>query len=76
MPKLTLSAAAAFVERAKAYARDEGTSVSALVEKMLDVAAGAATASGPQPSVLGRLRGSLKRGWVADYYRHLEKKHQ
>ena len=39
MPKLTLSVDAAVVERAKAYAREQGTSVSALVEKMLDVAA-------------------------------------
>jgi hypothetical protein len=30
---------ASVVERAKAYAREQGTSVSALVEKMLDVAA-------------------------------------
>jgi hypothetical protein len=76
MPKLTLSVDAAVVERAKAYAIEQGTSVSALVEKMLDMAARSSSPAGPVPSVLRRLRGSLKRGEVADYYRHLEKKHR
>jgi hypothetical protein len=76
MPKLTLSVNAAVVERAKTYAREEGTSVSALVEKLLDVAATPSRATGSAPPVLSRLRGSLKRGTVADYYRYLEKKHR
>jgi hypothetical protein len=76
MPKLTLSVDAGVVERAKTYARQQGTSVSALVEKMLDVAARPTAASGPAPSVLRRLRGSLKRGSIDDYYRHLETKHR
>jgi hypothetical protein len=76
MPKLTLSVDAAVVERAKAYAREQGTSVSALVEKLLDVAATTSGARGPAPSVLSRLRGSLERGRVTDYYRYLEKKHR
>ena len=77
MPKLTLSVHAAVVERAKTYAREQGTSVSALVEKLLDVAAtpSRATGSAPPP-VVSRLRGSLKRGTVTDYYRYLEKKHR
>ena len=76
MRKLTLSVDAAVVERAKVYAREQGTSVSALVEKMLNVAARSRAGSGPAPPVLSRLRGSLKRGSVDDYYRHLWKKHR
>jgi hypothetical protein len=76
MPKLTLSVSAAVVARAKAYARAQDTSVSALVEKMLDVAASSPGPRGATPAVLRRLRGSLKRGSVADYLRHLRHKHR
>ena len=76
MTKLTLSVDERVVARAKRYAREQGTSVSRLVEKMLDVAAGPSPTTGDMPPVLARLRGSLPGGSVADYRRHLEQKHR
>lgn len=81
MPKLTLSVDRHVVARAKAYARANGTSVSGLVESMLDLASRkltheAATDAPPQPPVLTKLRGSMKQGSVADYRRHLEQKYR
>jgi hypothetical protein len=79
MQKLTLSVDARVVERAKRYARSRGTSVSRIVETMLDLATtapGATTSREPAavPPVLARLRGSLKQGSVRDYHAHLERK--
>lgn len=76
MAKLTLSVDERIVERAKAYAREQGTSVSGLVAKMLDLAATSSGQPGETPAVLGKLRGSLKRGSAADYHRYLERKHR
>jgi hypothetical protein len=75
MQKLTLSVDAGVIARAKRYADTRGTSVSRLVETMLDlVASPAADVKGPPP-VLARLRGRLKRGAVSDHRRHLERKY-
>ena len=82
MHKLTLSVDKHVVARAKAYARAHGTSVSGLVESMLDMASrapateAAAGVTVAMPPVLTKLRGSLKRGSVADYRRHLERKYR
>ena len=82
MQKLTLSVDKHVVARAKAYARAHGISLSGLVQSMLEMASreaapeAAAGAAGPMPPVLTRLRGSLKRGAVADYKRHLERKYR
>ncbi len=81
MEKLTLSVDRHVVARAKAYARARGTSVSRLVETMLDLAARGEAArpevrEAAPPPVLGRLRGSLSRGTVADYERHLARKYR
>lgn len=76
MPKLTLSVDHRVVERAKLYARERGTSVSHLVETMLDAVSSAGSGSGTAPPVLSRLRGSMKRGSVADYRRYLERKYR
>lgn len=76
MPKLTLSVDEQVVERAKRYARDRGTSVSQLVETMLDALSSAGKASEEAPPVLSRLRGSMKRGSVADYRQYLERKYR
>lgn len=76
MAKLTLSVDEGVIERAKAYARAQGTSVSGLVEKLLELAATPATAPGRAPAVLTKLRGSLKRGSAADYHRYLERKYR
>ena len=75
MTKLTLSVDEEVIERAKRYARDRGTSVSRVVETMLSlVSRPDAKGAVPMP-VLTRLRGSMKRGSVADYRRHLRRKH-
>ena len=77
MQKLTLSVDAAVVDRAKRYAQANETSVSRLVETMLDLIATPTSSSSKAPApVLSRLRGSLKRGTVRDYRRHLEQKHR
>lgn len=76
MAKLTLSVNARVVERAKRYAQAQGTSVSGLVEKMLDLAATPSDHQGEVPAVLAKLRGSLKRGSVRDYQRNLERKYR
>ena len=82
MQKLTLSVDRHVVARAKAYARAQGTSVSRLVETMLDLASRAdrlpvaAPRDAATPPVLARLRGALKRGDVADYRRHMERKYR
>lgn len=76
MAKLTLSVDERVIERAKQYARKRGTSVSDLVEQMLDLAAAGASGPDVTPPVLGRLRGSLKRVDQQDYHRYLERKYR
>lgn len=76
MQKLTLGIDKDVIERAKRYARANGTSVSRLVEKMLDIAAAPAPDRGETPPVLSRLRGSLKRGTRRDYHAYLERKYR
>jgi hypothetical protein len=81
MEKLTLSVSPHVVARAKVYARSRGTSVSRLVEAMLDLAARGeagrvrARETAPPP-VLARLRGSLSKGSIDDYRRHLVRKYR
>ena len=77
MQKLTLSVDAAVISRAKRYADANNTSVSRLVETMLDLIATPATPGDTAGApVLARLRGSLTRGTRADYRRHLEQKYR
>lgn len=75
MPKLTLSVDERVVERAKTYAANRGTSVSRLVETLLDLLASPPKEERRAP-VLAKLRGSLRRGSVADYRKHLERKYR
>ena len=74
--KLTLSVDERVIERAKKYAETKGTSVSRLVEQMLEMAASGSAQPSVTPPVLSRLRGSLKRGDVRDYHRYLERKYR
>lgn len=76
MQKLTLSVEGRVVERAKRYAQAQGTSVSRLVETYLDMLAEPAVTGGQRRPVLTRLRGSMTRGSVGDYHRHLEHKYR
>ena len=77
MVKLTLSIDERVVDRAKRYAQQHGTSVSRVVETMLTLVSQPETesAAGGAP-VLARLRGSIKRGSVADYRQHLRSKYR
>jgi hypothetical protein len=74
--KLTLSVDERVIARAKRYARAHGTSVSKLVERLLDGAAESRELAAGTTPVLVRLRGSLKGGSLADYHRHLEHKYR
>jgi Family of unknown function (DUF6364) len=76
MAKLTLSVDERVIARAKRYARTRGTSVSGLVEQMLDLTVSGSGEAEAAPPILSRLRGSLKRGEPADYLRYLEKKYR
>jgi hypothetical protein len=79
MHKLTLSVDRGVVDDAKRYARARGTSVSRLVESMLRLVSTRPTdreVAAAAPPVLRRLRGSLKRGTLTDYRRHLERKYR
>ncbi len=75
MSKSTLSVSKPVAERAKRYAKRQGTSVSKLVEDYLS-----AVTEPPEipdePPVLRSLRGMLKRGSRADYRRHLAEKYR
>jgi Family of unknown function (DUF6364) len=74
--KLTLSVDGGVIERAKRYAAANRTSVSALVERLLDLASSPVGLRPNAPPILARLRGSLKRGTRRDYHRYLEKKYR
>jgi hypothetical protein len=76
MAKLTLSVDEHVVARAKKYAAARGTSVSSLVEQLLDLAASGSDLRDFTPPVLSRLRGSLKGVDVKDYRRYLERKYR
>lgn len=76
MAKVTLSVDPRVVARAKRYARARGTSVSRLVETMLDLVSAPSVERGEAPPVLTRLRGSMKRGAVDDHRRYLGRKYR
>lgn len=76
MAKLTLSVDERVIERAKKYASTRGTSVSGLVERLLDLAASGSDQPDVAPPVLSRLRGSLKGVDHRDYHRYLERKYR
>ena len=76
MAKLTLSVDERVIGRAKKYARARGTSVSGLVEQLLDLAASGPAPREVTPPVLARLRGALKGVDRAAYRRYLERKYR
>ena len=74
MPKLTLSVDPAVVSRAKRYAKQNGLSLSKMVEVYL------ASVSDPHPAqelppILRSLRGILRKGNPEDYKKHLAEKY-
>ena len=75
MAKLTLSVDTRVVSRAKQYAKQRGVSVSQMVETYL------AAVADPHPgarsaSVLRSLRGTLKKGELNEYRKHLATKYR
>lgn len=74
MSKLTLSVDSNVVLRAKRYAKQHGSSVSEMVEAYL--AAVSEPVSPPDTPILRSIRGSLKRGSIADYRKHLTEKYR
>jgi hypothetical protein len=77
MSKLTLSVDPAVISSAKRYAKEQGMSISEMVEVYLN-----AVSRPPQPQganaapVLRALRGSLKKASLEDYRRYLARKHR
>ncbi len=76
MSKLTLSVDKGVVSRAKQYAKQQGVSVSEMVEGYLAAVVALPNAGLRDPPILRSLRGSLKKGDVEDYRRHLAAKYK
>jgi hypothetical protein len=74
--KLTLSVDGEVVERAKRFAEQHGTSLSALVERYLDLLTRQVAVATDQPPVLARLRGILAGADPDAHRRHLERKYR
>jgi antitoxin component of RelBE/YafQ-DinJ toxin-antitoxin module len=76
MSKLTLSVDPAIVARAKRYAKQQGVSISEMVELYLTAVSRPSQPPADSTPVLRALRGSLKRARLDDYHRYLEKKYR
>jgi len=76
MHKLTLSVDNEVVGRAKRFARRNGTSVSRLVERYLDLVASPSSSPKNVPPVLAMLRGAAKGIKPGAYGRYLTKKYR
>lgn len=74
MSKLTLSIDDAVIGQAKKHARRRGMSVSKMVEEYFRLIT-EPPKGGANTPVLDSLRGTLKRGSVEDYRRHLKRKY-
>jgi hypothetical protein len=75
MGKLTLSVDSDVISRAKRYARQQGVSVSQVVEVYL-ASMSKSQVTQEVPPVLKSLRGSLKKVDVEDYRKHLSRKYK
>jgi len=76
MAKLTLSVDERIVARAKRYAKQQGVSVSQMVEAYLEAVAEPTSAVAQDAPILRSLRGFLKRANVEVYKRHLAAKYR
>jgi hypothetical protein len=74
--KLTLSVDADVVAAAKRYADEHGTSVSALVENLLDAIVRIDQRKGSPTPISDRLLGAAEGSTLEDYHRHLEEKYR
>ena len=75
MSKLTLSVDDRVVSRAKHYARQNGVSVSQMVEAYLSAVAEPQSPAAQAP-ILRSIRGSLKKGDRGGYRKHLAAKYR
>ncbi|MEO8097617.1 MAG: DUF6364 family protein [Acidobacteriota bacterium] len=75
MSKLTLSVEKSVVTRARLYAKQQGISVSQMVETYL-AAVAAPPGEGRDAPVLQSLRGCLKKADVEGYRKHLATKYR
>jgi len=76
MHKLTLSVDEKVVGRAKRYAARDGTSVSRMVERYLDLVVAPARLAEEDPPVLRMLRGAAKGISHEEYGSHLQRKYR
>jgi hypothetical protein len=74
MSKLTLSVNRSVVSRAKRYAKQQGLSVSEIVETYLDAVS--SPRAQEAPPVLRSVRGSLRKADLKGYKRHLVEKYR
>ena len=76
MSKLTLSVDPGVVARAKKYAKQNGMTVSGMVEAYLAEVSERSMPVAKKPTpILDSLRGSLKKGSLEDYKKYLEAKY-
>ncbi len=76
MAKLTLSVDDDVVSRAKRYAKQQGVSISGMVETYLNAVVGPASPVTRDTPILRSLRGSLKKANIDDYRKHLAAKYR
>jgi hypothetical protein len=77
MSKLTLSVEKDIISRAKRYAREQGVSVSEMVETYLAAVAEAPTRSTKDaPPILRSIRGSLKKADLQEYKKYRSAKYR
>jgi hypothetical protein len=76
MAKLTLSVDERVISRAKRFARQQGVSVSQMVEAYLEAVAEPTSATAQDAPILRSLKGSLKRANVETYQRRLAAKYR
>jgi uncharacterized protein DUF6364 len=76
MSKLTLSVEKTVVSRARRYAKQQGVSVSEMVEAYLAAVVAPPGTGLRDAPILHSLRGSLKKADVEEYRSHLLKKYQ
>ncbi len=76
MSKLTLSVDDAVISRAKRYAREQGISLSKMLEGYLAALVLPSLRPTPHTPVLLSVRGVLKKADLRDYRRHLAEKYR
>ncbi len=76
MSKLTLSVEKSVVSRARRYAKQQGVSVSEMVETYLAAVVAPADKVQRRSPILHALRGSLKKADMEAYRRHLAAKYR